>query len=173
MDSKVLILILFLMSVAWADVTDVNDEERDEKVKRGMDVAKDSLYKILFGEPKGQGYKDLFLDTNYNLIDYLSTLEQHITVDDLLLIFFQSLIILCANKRFDLIPQDFNGNSYLKISFSTFISQRVLEIFSCFKEKHPAFDDFVKELSSLSSILASKGTKGITLRTLQKFFKSM
>lgn len=107
------ILWLLILSITFVWAGEV--EDRQDKVKKGMEVAKDSLYKILFGEPKGQGYKDLFLDTNYNLIDYLNTLEQHITVDDLFLIFFQSLIILSAQKRFDLIPKDFNGRVHLNL----------------------------------------------------------
>lgn len=109
MNFRMMVLFFSLIGFVYSNEAEVN-EERARKVSHGMQVAKESLYKILFGEPKGQGYKDLFLDTNYNFIDYLGTLEQHITVDDLFLIFFQSLIILSANKRFDLIPEDFNSN---------------------------------------------------------------
>ena len=116
MNLKLLIiLVVSVIGFVTSDVEEIEDvaavetNQNQEKVQKGLDLAKDALYKILFGEPKGQGYRDLFLDTNYNLLDFLGTLEQHITVDDLLLIFFQSLIILVADKRFDLIPPDFNG----------------------------------------------------------------
>lgn len=108
MNSKLVVFFLLCLNLTTRATNVESEDDREEKVQRGMAIAKDSFYKILFGEPKGQGYKDLFLDTNYNLIDFLNTLEQHITVDDLFLIFFQSLIILSANKRFDLIPKDFN-----------------------------------------------------------------
>ena len=69
MNFKLIIFFLLCLNLTtWATNVE-SEDDREEKVQRGMAIAKDSLYKILFGEPKGQGYKDLFLDTNYNFID--------------------------------------------------------------------------------------------------------
>jgi len=76
---------------------------------QGVQLVLDSL-KALFigGEDPNEAYKDLFIDTSKSVLSLVDQANEQITMDDLIRIFFQSLIILAGKRRPDLIPRDFN-----------------------------------------------------------------
>lgn len=113
MKLQILVFFAFLSFVCLETETGIDKETDKEthesKVQRGKDLAKKAFYAILFGEGKGNGYRDLYLDTNKSLLEYFDTFDQSLTIDGYIRVFFQSLIILITNKRHDLIPSDYYG----------------------------------------------------------------
>lgn len=81
---------------------------QNETHEIGYQLMIDSFKTLIHGEPAEQSYKDLFIDTSKNVFSLLETSNDQVTVDDLLRITIQSVLILIANRRADLIPTDFN-----------------------------------------------------------------
>lgn len=107
------------------DFIRLETETKQEKVQRGKELSKQAFYSVLFGDGHGRGYADLFFDTNYSLLEYLDTMDSNITLDEYLRLFIQSLIILIAKGRHDLITADFPSKhfiiyNYIHISRFTF-----------------------------------------------------
>ena len=68
---------------------------------------------ILFGEQEGDDLddeaRDMYIDTKTGALGSLSKADDNFTLDDLLRIFTQSIIIVITQKRYDLLPRDFLG----------------------------------------------------------------
>ena len=79
----------------------------------GREVFYTSLRTLIYGSKENKPYKDLFVDTSKSILDQLEQAAGsiHIPIEDLLRIFVQTIIIMIANNRADLIPSDFNGRS--------------------------------------------------------------
>lgn len=89
---------------------ETQDETQINKQK-GLELAYQSLNTLIFGEPKEDSYKDLFIDTSKDIFSQVSRANDMISVDDLLRIFIQSIILLNGSRRPDIIPKDFNSKS--------------------------------------------------------------
>ena len=103
--------ILALSSCEESAETNPELSTRDQ----GIQLALDAL-KVLFfgGEDPSEAYKDIFIDTSKSVLSLVDHANDQITLDDLIRIFFQSMIILAGKRRPDLIPKDFNRNNILE-----------------------------------------------------------
>ena len=120
---KIIIIscVIFLLNrggqFTWAAEIQIGDSLNEdvnlEEVNRGVYLVTNAFRTLINGEPKAESYKDLFVDTSKSLLDHLEkgimNIQFQIPVDDMLTILVQTIIILVANRRVDLIPSDFNG----------------------------------------------------------------
>ena len=90
----------------------VQADEEDLAVKKGIDLVTNAFESLFYGEEVDSSYKDIFIDTSKPLLDYLEKgmdFQFKIPVDDMFKILVQTILILVANRRVDLISVDFNG----------------------------------------------------------------
>ena len=103
----IILLVSFSVLVS-ADDEDVSDPAIEKQ--NGINLALQAVNVLINGdEPGVKTYKDIFIDTSKTVYDQLENANEQVTVDDLLRIFVQSVLILVAERRPDLIPEDFNG----------------------------------------------------------------
>lgn len=102
---------------------------------------------LIYGEPKEVSYKDLFIDTSKSLFSSMDGGVDMLTVDDMLRVLFQSVIILSTGRRPDLIPRDFTS-------------------------RHAIYATFVNELNKILQLLSTKGTDKVSLKDLRVLLKS-
>lgn len=73
----------------------------------------DAIRIILYGENENDDLdnnaKDMFLDTKKGVLNAIDRIPVEMTLDEMLRIFIQSLIIVTTQKRYDLLPEDFGG----------------------------------------------------------------
>ncbi|RNA38825.1 hypothetical protein BpHYR1_023233 [Brachionus plicatilis] len=100
-----LFCIFLLISCSSANSDDENSGTNE--AENGRKLVLNALNVLLFGEPEQQAYQDLFLDTSKGLLEQTDGGNDMITLDDLIRIFVQSVIILSTSRRPDLIPEDF------------------------------------------------------------------
>ena len=111
-----LFLIVFLLISVHAEHDLPNNslaDDEDIEVNKGKDLVISAFKTLIYGEEKSVSYKDLFIDTSKSIFEHLDTgldISFEIPVDDMLTILVQSIIILIANRRVDLIPVDFSGD---------------------------------------------------------------
>jgi hypothetical protein len=92
------------------------DKIRLESIQKdGKSIVFDSIQTLINGEPAENSFKDLFIDTSKSLFDLIENAHEQITIDEMIRISIQSILILVAERRPDLIPNDFNGNFLNKI----------------------------------------------------------
>ena len=109
-----LILLIISLKAIYAEEIEAHD--------KGIKLVTEAFKTLIYGEPKEQSYKDLFIDTSKNVFSLLETSNDQVTIDDMLRILVQTVIILTANRRADLIPKDFMGKSYM-IIFNKILSK--------------------------------------------------
>lgn len=97
---SLLILVISLESI-YAEEIEAHD--------KGFNLVVNAFKTLINGEPVEQSYKDLFMDTSKNAFSLLETSNDQVTIDDLLRILIQTVIILVSNRRVDLMPKDFMG----------------------------------------------------------------
>ena len=85
--------------------------------EQGVALILDAVKTLVYGEPAEHSFKDLFMDTSKDLLTVIEKANDQLTVDDMLRITIQSVLILIAKRRADLIPSDFIGKLKLN-SFS-------------------------------------------------------
>lgn len=146
-----------------------NPEENPEsnlqiEADNGKKLVLSAINVLLFGEPEEQSYQDLFLDTSKGLLEQTDGGNDMVTVDDLIRIFFQSVIILSTSRRPDLIPIDFY-RIFLKYIFSLFQKK-------FFSEKNAAYGEFVEQLNMIMDKLKEKGTDEVKIKDFRKIIKS-
>ncbi len=111
--------IFLLVSVVLSQVQETNTVTNTsqlitdlDQITKGVDLVKNAFKTLVYGEPQAESYKDLFVDTSKSLVEHLEAgmnIQFELPVDDMLTILVQTIIILVANRRIDLIPIDFNG----------------------------------------------------------------
>ena len=113
MTFKLIFIQIFFLVISG--VVRLEEQEADVVVKettereRGISIAWQALDVFINGDkPGAKAYKDLFIDTSKTVFDQLDMANVQVTVDDMLRIFIQSVLILIAERRADLIPDDFN-----------------------------------------------------------------
>jgi len=116
MKSVVISFQIFLLaSVVLSQVQETNTSQLItdlDQITKGVDLVKNAFKTLVYGEPQAESYKDLFVDTSKSLVEHLEAgmnIQFELPVDDMLTILVQTIIILVANRRIDLIPIDFNG----------------------------------------------------------------
>jgi len=81
----------------------------EQEREQGVMLILDSVKTLVYGEPVENSFKDLFMDTSKDLLTIIEKANDQLTIDDMLRIMIQSILILIANRRSDLIPTDFVG----------------------------------------------------------------
>ena len=106
-------ILLALLELTRAEETNISQVITDlDQISKGVDLVKIAFKALVYGEPQAESYKDLFVDTSKSLVEHLETgmnIQFELPVDDMLTILVQTIIILIANRRVDLIPMDFSG----------------------------------------------------------------
>ncbi len=111
------LLIASLSLVKLDDTFDFDDDEANQEVEQvdietrkqnGLNQVFNAIKTLIYGEEKEKSYKDLFIDTSKSMFEQVDGANEQVTIDDMLRIFIQSVLILVANRRPDLIPTDFN-----------------------------------------------------------------
>lgn len=147
----IIICITFLLlNQVQSDQTDpINLEEKNETASRGKSLVIDAFRVLINGEPKESAYKDLFVDTSKSLMEHLEKgmdIQFQIPVDDMLKILVQTIIILVANRRVDIIPVDFN-------------------------QRHPKYNLLIEELNKVLDLFATRRASSIYLTDFTGMFK--
>ena len=74
---------------------------------------------ILFGQQEGDDLddeaRDMYIDTKTGALASLGKADDGFTIDDLLRIFAQSIVVIVTQKRYDLLPKDFLGKHLFDI----------------------------------------------------------
>ena len=93
------------------DETSPHEEvDLETRKQNGLNLVFNAIRTLIYGEEKENSYKDLFIDTSKSIFEQVEGANEQVTIDDMLRIFIQSVLILVANRRPDLIPADFNGS---------------------------------------------------------------
>ncbi len=111
---SVLATCLFL--VKHVTSTPENNSSLSEEAQNGHQLAINAFATLFFGlgDPQSENYyKDPFIDTSKSVFQLLENANDQITLDDLIRLFVQTILILIGNNRTDLFPDDFNRNIYL------------------------------------------------------------
>lgn len=90
--------------------------ENDPEIIKGIELVTNAFKTLINGEELDSSYKDMFIDTSKPIFDHLENgmnMQFKIPSDDMLKILAQTIVILIANRRADLIPLDFSGNESL------------------------------------------------------------
>jgi hypothetical protein len=124
---------LLCISLSWAselssdESESINDEIRQNEKQLGLELFINAFNTLLYGEPKEKSYKDIFVDTSKSVFFQLDSAHDMFSVDELLRVFIQTIMILVGSRRPDLIPRDFNSKSNNSFSSHT-ISQIIMLI---------------------------------------------
>lgn len=100
--------LVFILKLVFCETENIKDDFKIEGEK-GKALVIDALKVLFFGEPAEKAYKDLFLDTSKGIFEQTSGGNDMVTVDDIIRIFLQSVIILATSRRPDLLSEDFHG----------------------------------------------------------------
>jgi hypothetical protein len=99
--------------IAAISCEDSGEEEETFKVPHNKyRRVLDAIRIILWGSKPEDGLaenKDLFVNTNVGVLNSLENLIEMVNVDEILRIFFQTIIIVVAQNRYDLMPIDFDS----------------------------------------------------------------
>ena len=104
--------VLLAIVLAVSSYSDAAEEtfKPFEIKSKGFELVMNSIRTLAYGGETGDNiYKDLFINTANDFYVTLENSNDQITVDDILRIFIQSVIILSTNRRADLVPNDFHG----------------------------------------------------------------
>lgn len=101
-------LLVALVSFSCLVRAELSEEEQRDK-EQGVQLLIDAVNTLIYGEDPANSYKDMFIDTSKDIFSQINTGNEDVTVDDMLRIFVQSIMILVGSRRPDLIPKDFNG----------------------------------------------------------------
>jgi hypothetical protein len=96
----VLVQALIGFSVASEELTDA---------EKGRNIFNEAVSAILFGEDPTTAFKDMFVDTSKGVFSLLDEANDMVTIDDMIRIFIQTIMILVSGRRPDIIPKDFDG----------------------------------------------------------------
>jgi hypothetical protein len=103
-------LLLSQQRVLSQETADENqDTQQLSEVERGKWLVYDAVSTLINGEDPANSYKDLFIDTSKGIMAAVDTANELVTVDDMLRIFLQSVIILVSGRHPADIPSDFNS----------------------------------------------------------------
>ena len=116
-----LVLSLLIASLSLVKLDEFFDDDDDEtspheevdletRKQNGLNLVFNAIRTLIYGEEKEKSYKDLFIDTSKSIFEQVEGANEQVTIDDMLRIFIQSVLILVANRRPDLIPADFNSS---------------------------------------------------------------
>ena len=144
---KYIYVCLVLIELTWRlehvrasspELKELSVEEIATEKQAGLDLFQNAIQTLVYGgEDASSAYKDMFIDTSKPLhfrLDTTHGLSEMVTVDDMIRIFAQSVIVLMGSRRPDLIPKEFNsGFSYISgmgkihnIALTKQIPQRML-----------------------------------------------
>lgn len=112
-------LVIFFTPVKLEDNSESEStltNENDPEINKGIELVTNAFKTLINGEELDSSYKDMFIDTSKPIFDHLENgmkMQFKIPSDDMLKILAQTIVILIANRRADLIPLDFSGNESL------------------------------------------------------------
>ena len=110
---RILVLLCFLFGLVYSNLEIHGDYQPLSIKSKGFELVMDSIKELIYGGKTGDDiYKDLFIKTSNDFFTTLENSNDQITVDDLMRVFIQSVIILSTNRRADLIPTDFHGKTH-------------------------------------------------------------
>jgi len=138
------------VSIAAVSCEDSGEEEETFKIPHNKyRRVLDAIRIILWGSKPEDGLaenKDLFVNTNVGVLNSMDSLIEMVNVDEILRIFFQTIIIVIAQNRYDLMPEDFDT-------------------------RHPEFIEFMSGIGKVLDAMKSKGTESITIADLKPIMK--
>ena len=106
-----LCVMALLIGVCQAKIEIHGDYEPLNVKSKGYELVMNAVRELAYGGKEGDAiYKDLFIKTSNDFFTTLENSNDQITIDDLIRVLFQSVVILSTNRRADLIPSDFHGN---------------------------------------------------------------
>ncbi|CAF0930432.1 unnamed protein product [Brachionus calyciflorus] len=143
-----LFILFFVINKAFCESETKSEDDLKSEAENGKQLVLNALNVLLNGEPEEHSYKDIFLDTSKGLLSQTSGGNDLVTIDDMIRIFIQSLIILSTSRRPDLIPQDFHVRN----------------------EYNGAF---INELNTILDKLKEKGTDKVNLKDLRLLIKTV
>lgn len=90
-----------------------NSIEINYEVLNGYRLALNAFNTLIYGgEPDSEDtYKDPFIDTSQSVFNILENANDQVTLDDLIRLFVQTILIIIGKNRSDLFPTDFNGRN--------------------------------------------------------------
>ena len=118
-------LFLFISLTIFFTPVELEDSSESE-INKGIELVTNAFKTLINGEEPDSSYKDIFIDTSKPIFDHLAdgmNMQLKIPFDDMLTILAQTIVILIANRRADLIPLDFGGKeSLFRFYFISFIN---------------------------------------------------
>jgi hypothetical protein len=108
-------LVLLITLLTYSLQEDENESSNSLEIKlealNGYKLALNALNTLIFGgDPDSEDtYKDPFIDTSKSAFTILENANDQITLDDLIRLFVQTILIIIGKSRTDLFPVDFNG----------------------------------------------------------------
>jgi hypothetical protein len=108
----VLVITILLTISNSSAAAAAEEEENSHNFGRYLRVM-NAIRIILFGQQEGDDLddevKDMYIDTKTGALASIGKADDGFTIDDLLRIFSQSIVIMVTQKRYDLLPRDFLG----------------------------------------------------------------
>jgi cadmium resistance protein CadD (predicted permease) len=105
-------IILFIsLKVVW--LNEIDEEEKIDKNKidkqKGLDIVLAAVKTLINGDTGPNPYKDIFVDTSKPAFAQLESAYDHIPIDTVLRVIYQTVLVLTANKRIDLLAKPVGG----------------------------------------------------------------
>jgi hypothetical protein len=111
MKLTLVLVITILLTISNSSAA-AAEEEKSPNFGRYLRVM-NAIRIILFGQQEGDDLddevKDMYIDTKTGALASIGKADDGFTIDDLLRIFCQSIVIMVTQKRYDLLPRDFLG----------------------------------------------------------------
>ena len=113
--SLVLLITLFTYSLQQNENETNGSLELKLEALNGYKLALNAFNTLIFGgDPDSEDtYKDPFIDTSKSAFTILDTANDQVTLDDLIRLFVQTILIIIGKSRTDLFPVDFNGQFFI------------------------------------------------------------
>ena len=109
--------VIFIHIILLVNFVFLESSDNAAEKQNGINLALNAVNILINGDAPGdKTYKDLFIDTSKSIYSQIENANEQVTIDDMLRIFVQSVLILVANRRPDLIPDDFNGKLVVKFN---------------------------------------------------------
>jgi hypothetical protein len=122
--SLVLLTILFTFSLQENENETSNSIDLKLEALNGYNLALNAFNTLIFGgDPDSEDtYKDPFIDTSKSAFTILENANDQVTLDDLIRLFVQTILIIIGKSRTDLFPVDFNGKFQIFFLINCFLN---------------------------------------------------